>query len=436
MRRPAHLFIKPGFLCGLPWLAFLAGLACAVGAAAETKGGKNRAGVTSNSEEIVIKAAAGGRLITDFGYDVKQPGKAQAFDANDAKAIFKHDGFTCLRVPIWGDVNQPAHPAPGVVVGRFYAPVIQAMEFARAAKPDVMFFASKRLEGQKSWPDWTKDKDGVEPEKYVTLLTDYLAFMHRKGFRIDLLGIDNEGEYNDGNLTAKKHKAIVTSVKEFCEKKEIPTPKFIGPETFGPKKEWFEDLARINGKGTLDFAGTHYYPKFRNPSKLAAWTKEAPKVPLWHTELHWDAMPEPKDLIDEGEHAIATLFDCTDNGFTGFVWWGYTRKGVKGEVMSELSSTMVRSTPLEVDDGNPNMKYGALFSRAFRKGDTIVLWVVNNTGKSVRRDVKATGANLSAKPTLRCWTLQGDVTGGADPDGGYTFPPRSVTVVKFPVVGR
>ena len=62
---------------------------------------------------VVIDATAPGPIITDFGYDVKQPGKAKSFGAEDAKNIFGADGFTCLRIPIWGDVNHPAHPAPG-----------------------------------------------------------------------------------------------------------------------------------------------------------------------------------------------------------------------------------------------------------------------------------------------------------------------------------
>ena len=109
------------------------------------------------------------------------------------------------------------------------------MKLARAAKPDVIFFASKRLEGKESWPDWTKDANGVIVEKYSSLLADFLSFMHTNGFKMDLLGIDNEGEYNDGNITPQKHKAIVAAVKAFCATNGIHMPKIIGPETYGPK---------------------------------------------------------------------------------------------------------------------------------------------------------------------------------------------------------
>ncbi len=200
-----------------PGLMLMGAAACGVWAADETQPIEPFRPV-----RIVIDTAAARPIITDFGYDVKQPGKAQSFSAEDAKYIFGTDGFTCLRIPIWGDVRRPAHPAPGKIVARFYEPVLKAMKLARAVNPDVIFFASKRLEGKASWPEWTKDANGIVAEKYISMLTDYLSFMHTNGFSMALLGIDNEGEYNDGNITPEKHKAIVAGVKSFCIAKGIP----------------------------------------------------------------------------------------------------------------------------------------------------------------------------------------------------------------------
>jgi O-glycosyl hydrolase len=387
--------------------------------------------------EIVINAVATRPAVTDFGYDVKQPGKAKSFSAEDAKNIFGTDGFTCLRIPIWGDVNHPAHPAPGKIVEDFYEPVLNAMKRARAVKPDVIFFASKRLEGKKSWPDWTKDANGVMVDKYTAMLTDYLSYMHKKGFKMDLLGIDNEGEYNDGNITPEKHKAIVAAVKAFCTTNGIPMPKIIGPESYGPKPDWFAGLFRIGGRDSLDIAGTHYYPKWRNPKKFARWAKAAGGIPLWHTELHWDKLESPKDLLDEAEGAIATLFDCTDGGATGFVWWAYTRKGVKGEIQSALSSSLVHAQPLPVDDGNPMMTYGSLSTRAFKKGDAITLWVINNSENANKMEIKVNGASVSENAAFRQWTSTGSSTDMSAPTAtgvSIAIPARTVTMITIPLV--
>jgi O-glycosyl hydrolase len=387
--------------------------------------------------EIVIHAAAARPVITDFGYDVKQPGKAKAFTAEDAKNIFGTDDFTCLRIPIWGDVKHPAHPTPGKIIDDFYEPVLNAMKRARAVKPDVLFFASKRLEGKQSWPDWTKDANGVMVEKYTAMLTDYLSFMHKKGFKMDLLGIDNEGEYNDGNITPEKHKAIIAAVKAFCATNGIPMPQIIGPETYGPKKDWFAGLFRIGGRDSLDIGGTHYYPQWRKAAKYAAWAKAAGGIPLWHTELHWDKLDAPKDLLDEAESAIATLFDCTDHGTTGFVWWAYTRKGVKGEIQSALSSSLVHAQPLTVDDGNPMMKYGSLFARAFKKKNSITLWAVNNSANAIKPEIKINGAVASGNIAFRQWTRTGSSTDTSAPTAtgvSIAIPARTVTMITIPLV--
>jgi O-glycosyl hydrolase len=420
--------------------ALLAGVLSASGAEAErTKAGQSDPIKPQQPVEIVIHADATRPVITDFGYDVKQPGKAKAFTAEDAKIIFGTDGFTCLRIPIWGDVKHPAHPAPGKIVEDFYEPVLNAMKYARAVKPDVIFFASKRLEGKESWPTWTKDANGVMVEKYTAMLTDYLSFMHKKGFKMDLLGIDNEGEYNDGNITPEKHKAIVAAVKAFCATNGIPMPKIIGPETYGPKPDWFAGLSRIGGRDSLDFAGTHYYPKWRNPRKFAAWAKAAGGIPLWHTELHWDKLESPKDLLDEAEGANATLFDCTDHGATGFVWWAYTRKGVKGEIESALSSSLVHAQPLPVDDGNPKMNYGSLFTRAFKKEKAITLWAVNNSEKAIQAELKMDGAVASGNAAFRQWTSTGSSAGISTLAASgvlIAIPPRTVTIITVPIIGK
>lgn len=420
--------------------ALLAGVLSASGAEVEpAKAGQGNPIKPRQAVEIVIQAATTRPIITDFGYDVKQPGKAKAFTAEDAKDIFGTDGFTCLRIPIWGDVAHPAHPAAGKIVADFYEPVLNAMKLARAVKPDVLFFASKRLEGKESWPDWTKDANGVIVGKYTAMLTDYLSFMHKKGFKIDVLGIDNEGEYNEGNVTPEKHKEIVAGVKEFCTTNNIPMPKIIGPETYGPKPKWFAQLFRIGGKDSLDIGGTHYYPKWRKAEKFATWAKRAGGIPLWHTELHWDKLDAPLDLLDEAERAIATLFDCTDHGATGFVWWAFHRTGVKGEIQSAISSSLVRAAPITVNDGNPGMKYGSLFTRAFRKGNTITLWAVNNSANAINSEIKIHGAAVSGNASVQQWTITGSSADTSAPTASgvlIAIPARTVTEITIPITSK
>ena len=120
-----------------------------------------------------------------------------------------------VRVSIYGDETRPAHPSEGVVDESYYTVTLTSLERARVARgtKDFYIFASKKLDGQNSFPAWTKDADGVISTEYVKLLTDYLLFMKNKGYEVDYLAIQNEEQYNEANITAQKHKEIIDALR-------------------------------------------------------------------------------------------------------------------------------------------------------------------------------------------------------------------------------
>ena len=392
--------------------------------------------------DAVIDPEAQKQLITDFGYDIKQPGKAEDLTPELAQAIFVTDKFTCLRVPIWGDVKHPAHPADGQVDESGYQAVLTAMTNARNARKDVVFFASKRLEAKESFPDWVKDADGVVPTPYAHLLADYLKFMKDHGFAIDILGIDNELEYNEGNITPEKHKAVIDELRSLAEARGFSLPKIIGPDGYGPKADWLTTLTENGWGDRLDMAGTHYYPKWRKPGKLDPWVKAAGDRPKWHTELHWGMKGMTGDVLDIAEKSIATVFDCTDSGLSGFVWWSYSRTGVKGELEQALSESTVGSRPIDIDDvDGKEAKDGTLITRAYRGGPNIVVWAINNNAEKSYDSYAFRLANgaIAGAVAYRQWTNSESTTGQAtkSSDTGFqlTLPAKTITEITFPLGG-
>src|ERR1700748_3839227 len=67
------------------------------------------------------------QLISEWGFDIKQPGKAALVTPAFARTLFVRDKMTCLRVPIYGDEPHPAHPADGQVDGTYYQDILAAM---------------------------------------------------------------------------------------------------------------------------------------------------------------------------------------------------------------------------------------------------------------------------------------------------------------------
>lgn len=59
------------------------------------------------------------------------------------------------------------------------------------------------MNAKESFPDWVKDSNGVIPEQYAIMLADFLSYMKEKNIIIDVLGIDNEENFNEGKITPK-----------------------------------------------------------------------------------------------------------------------------------------------------------------------------------------------------------------------------------------
>src|SRR5712671_4681909 len=217
MHRPPHPFLRLLF-------AFLRALLLA-----EVKC------LASTSGDAIISPENQRQLITDWGYDIKEGGKAAGLTPSFAQTIFVTDGMTCLRLPIYGDTGNPAHPSSGVVIASYYAEVLTAITNARAARSNVLLFASKKLQGDTSFPAWVKDSNGIIPLQYALMLADFLQFMQRNGISIDVLGIDNEMQFNEGNITPDKYTQTVDALKDLATSRGFVMPRqLIGPEDYGP----------------------------------------------------------------------------------------------------------------------------------------------------------------------------------------------------------
>lgn len=315
------------------------------------------------------------QLITDWGYDIKWEGKGNHLTPSGAQNYFVDQKFSKLRVPIWGNASKPAHPSDGVVVTSIYDKTITAMTNVINANPDTVLFASKKLEGQDSFPAWVKDSNGVISAEYAKLLADFLEYMESEGFYIDVLGVDNELEWNEGNITAEKYKDIVDELIALSVTRGFNMPLLIAPETFNINNAnpWMDTLLTNGWGDAVDIAGAHYYPQHRNVSRLQTFVGHAGDRPKWHTEVHWDS-------DRTAEEALRIVFECFDEGFSGMTWWGYPFSGLKGEIAQNLTTSTAKTRPVDMDDiDGRKLTLGSLMTRAFYDRGRLKIWVINNS---------------------------------------------------------
>lgn len=330
-----------------------------------------------------------GKVIKHLFFDLKS-NNAAISSLNVANNLFVNDDFDGLRISILGNANRPAHPSEGVIVSKYYQYLINSIKRAQTARgnKELTIFASKKLEGKNSFPDWVKDENGVIPEKYGIMLVDYLLYMKENDIHVDVLAIDNEANFNEGKITPEKHAAVVAYLKEQADLKGFDMPLILGPDRYEPMGNvgscWLKNFLDANYGSTLDIYGTHYYPSHRYFDKLKYELSLIGDRPFWATEPHWSSPVAAPDMLLHAETAIATLWDQTDLGMDAFMWWAYQRAGsLRGCLMRAVSVPIHGAQPIQMidHDGVDTFTKGKLQTRAFRKGNTIDVYLINMCAK-------------------------------------------------------
>ena len=404
-----------------------------------------------------------GRVARYFFFDLK--GSAGAL-TNEQKAslLFGTDGMNGVRIPIYGDAKNGGHTAEGVVGDGIYDKVLSSIANARKYRGTREFYvmASKKLDGKTSFPEWVMDGNrGIDPEKYAVMLMDYLRYMKAQGVEVDVLGIDNETNFNEGGITPEKFAEVVDIVRETAGAEGLKVPQMIGPERYNPEldfsKSWINTLFASGLGDRLDIYGTHYYPKHHKTGYFNALTAEFEcaqsdrKREFWATEPHWDNDDEAKaDMLYHAEQALCAMFDQTDLGLDAFMWWAYPADAtLRGQLMRAYSLALYGSQPIRMTDhdGEDTMTRGLLQTRAYIRSDGEVnVFLINMCARTGKAGAKSyedylfeiSGTGISGKVNVLQWT---DDT----PDSGTSFvvspeesdrfrldiPARSITKLTF-----
>jgi hypothetical protein len=394
----------------------------------------------ATSGDVVVSPEDKGVLVDKFFYDFKINNNP-SFSDSKLDDLFITDGFNGVRTPIWGNTNQPAHTAAGVVIGSYYSGHVNMILEAKERNPDLIVFASKKLNGDESFPEWTRDETGVIPAQYAIMLADYIEYMAAQGIPVDVLGIDNERMYNEGNIVPETHKEIVDELLVLSADRGFPMPQIIGHEDFDPdRNDWMSDLASNGWGDRLDIFGTHYYARWRPLTSLRSDLAWAGSREKWHTELHWDQQEE--DDMLEAEMSVCAMWDCTDNDMNGLMWWSYARTGFRGSIMKAFSTPLIGAYELATDDvdGPDITAAGKLQTRAFLKGNELTIFAINvDSGTDYSNLVfRVDSGYVVSDVSVLQWTGTNDTAGAASTavrldsqSFEFTLPDRSLSSFTF-----
>lgn len=396
-----------------------------------------------------------GKQIKDFFFDLKlnASGVGSAAKANE---LFVDDDMNGIRISIYGEAARPAHPEPGKIDEQHYTKMIASVNRAKTARgsKELTIFASKKLDGKNSFPDWVKDANGIIPEKYGILLVDYILYMKQKGIIVDVLGVDNETTFNEGNITPQKHAQVVDYLRTQAAAKNFKMPLIVGPDQYEPlgdvSNNWVKNLLSNGWGDKIDIYGTHYYPEHRYYDKLKFELSLIGERPFWATEPHW-SNKETDDRLDAAEDAICALWDQTDLGMDAFMWWDYQRAGsIRGCLMRAVSVPLRGACPVEMDDhdGKSTLEKYKLQTRAFRKGDEMIVYAINMSSKeqattAIPYDGYEFGLNegtITDEVTYTRWTDDTPVEGTEgiaakvnEKKFAVNLPSRSITCFRFTI---
>ena len=432
-----------------------------------------------------------GRLTKNFFYDIKD-----GSSVTDEKAVkfYQQEKMNGIRIPIYGNYKDQdskdvivGHPNAGEVNEEDYGKVVSSVLKAKLYNPNLLVFASKKLNGDASFADWLKDGNVLNSSRYAGMIIDFLVFMKSRGIEIDVLGIDNESDYNEGNITASKYIEIVNILKEQIEQKNLKMPRFIGPERYKPQGftsgKWLYDLFENDSDlSTIDIYGTHYYPKHHFYSMNQKLRTEfgaisANGMEFWATEPHWDNEELANaDLLGHARMAICALWDQTDLGMDAFMWWAYPfeETDLRGSLMHDISNVIYGSQPVRMVDhdgeellgnkdytgkwtegrqkpNNDSIFDESLHTRAFlKKGNEINVYIINvrykvdvdaGKGNSYKDYVlKIENAIIDGEVEYRQWTdesspsgILGVLTPTSDTTISLDIPLRSITRLTFKI---
>jgi O-glycosyl hydrolase len=397
-----------------------------------------------NWQRITIRPLTQQQKIDTWGLDLKNRAQVAQFAENPAFArrVVADHRMNVVRITIRTDTR--AVDASGHLIEAYYADTIGAVRNVRLGNPQVRILASRRTitdcpeYHDTRCPDFAPSLkvDGqVSTVRYGRLVVEYLLFLRRSGLVVNYLSLDNEPPNNEGNLTPDRFAEVAGVVRRNYPS---PMPVLAGNDNVYADSRWLQAAP-----GSVQIASSHsnsrWYPDQSPVMRRFAAVAKKRGMRLWNTEMHWNDNT-PKAVYVNAAKALLSFFDHTDAGYSGFFWWGWQQDGDKGLLWRAYIKSTIGARPILVTDKDGTAAArGALVTRAYRSGNTVYLWVLNDSARTVWN--QRIFGSQSYRPTLNVWHQSGtrlvhtqQVAQRMNNQPTYSFRPHTISMVSLALI--
>jgi len=302
----------------------------------------------------------------------------------------------------------------GVKKPEVYTPILAMMAEMKKASPNIKFFATPRPlfnaytkeesraifgKDQAPWtpyPGWISGlkqfgTTKLDVKKLTQYFADYLNLMHKHGFDIDYMDITNEKQLATAASMLYIHEALPTLLD-----KGVKMPLLLAPSTYdyqaGADFLNSIDPQSREAKG-FDIASTHNTKETGSPEAFAKAARRLDKE-AWSTELHnWTGVTQAEDIKNS-----QIFWRHIRAGFSGFDTWlfygseklrPHSMIGANGrpdKIIRTAKYEIYKKVANTVNLGNyvpSTSSVSALMPVAMKKGDQMLVCILNTTGKPV-----------------------------------------------------
>lgn len=400
--------------------------------------------VVPDWQRITLQPLTQKQTINMWGLDLKNPAQITKFseDPAYAKRVMSTNPLTIVRVPIRSDIK--GVDTEGHLNELAYERVVQAIRNVRLANPQVQIMASRKtVTDCAAYSDTRcldfapalKVNDQVSPARYGRLVAEYLKFMRRIGLRVSYLSIDNELTNNEGDLTPSRFASVLGAVRLNYP---YTMPVILGNDGITGDGPWLK-----NAPPSVQIASAHsnskWFPRHSSAIHEFATVAKQRGNRLWNTEMHWNGDPEGIGAYARAASTAFTFFDHTDVGYSGFMWWSWKQDGDAGLLWRAYLNSTIGARPIAVTDRDGNSTFrGTVTTRAYRNGNVVYLWVVNDTSEKIwnQRIFRTT----SWTPIMNTWRQVGTKLVRSQQQAHrmndhptFSFGPHSISIVRLKV---
>ncbi|WP_405563453.1 T9SS type A sorting domain-containing protein [Polaribacter sp. Asnod6-C07] len=376
---------------------------------------------STDAQSIIINTSDYKQTIDIIGGDMERSSKVVQFTVKNKEDVIQW-GFGDIKYNycrVQFDKNQES--TEGTKNWAFYDRQIATMQEVKAVNPNIKFWATLKSDydgygSNSNMPDWivknfnasNPSQAIVDTDKWAVFLADYLEYMEANNVPIHTLSTVKEW---NGYINAEKSRDIILKLKDECAARNITMP------LINDSASWSMAAGRgfmngVNNLGTKDLYGgfsNHEYAS--NDTPEVEWPQNVAIANAMGKKLYQDETITGAGTLDGEEPPIfryaqrAVLYQSGVSGEIMFeIWsrgtnseirsiywkWGGTAQRLMGYYIAKhftnnvLDSKYITSTSENVIGGEYSAtQYGGVTKMAFRKGNKVILWVMNFTSPSL-----------------------------------------------------